>query len=374
MTTLTHCASRAALLLAGLALASPARADVAALQAAKDNTLFQDPSGSLSNGAGEGLFVGRTGAFNNQLRKRGLIAFDVAGQIPAGSTINSVTLTLFMRMTVSGPQPVALHRLTKDWGEAGSISFGGAGVQAEVGDATWLHTSYPTGLWSNPGGDYLATPTASRNVGAQGFYDWTSPQLAADVQDMLEDPAGNFGWLLFGNETGTKTAKLFGSRESFTASERPVLTIDFTPPSATISYCTAGTSAAGCQATLSASGTPSATAPSGFVVSATGVEGQKDGLFFFGANGRQANPWGNGTSFQCVVPPVKRAGLLAAVGTSGLCDGAFAQDLNARWSAQPAQNPGAGAVVQTQLWYRDPLNTSNQTTSLSDAIEYAVGP
>ena len=57
-----------------------------------------------------------------------------------------------------------------------------------------------------------------------------------------------------------------------------------------------------------------------------------------------------------------------------LCDGTFAQDLNARWTAKPNQNPGAGAVVQAQLWYRDPFNTSNQTTSLSDAIEFTVGP
>ena len=141
-----------------------------------------------------------------------------------------------------------------------------------------------------------------------------------------------------------------------------------------VSYCTAGTSASGCTAILSATGTPSATAPTGFFVNAAGVEGQKDGLYFFGANGRQANPWGNGTSFQCVVPPVKRAGLLSGVGTVGACDGSFSQDLNARWTSNPAQNPGAGAVVQTQLWYRDPMNTSNQTTSLSDAIEYTVAP
>jgi hypothetical protein len=37
-------------------------------------------------------------------------------------------------------------------------------------------------------------------------------------------------------------------------------------------------------------------------------------------------------------------------------------------------NPGAGAQVQAQLWYRDPQNTSNQTTSLSDAIEFLVAP
>ena len=60
----------------------------------------------------------------------------------------------------------------------------------------------------------------------------------------------------------------------------------------------------------------SATAPCGFTLSATAVEGQKDGLFFFGTNGQQANPWGNGTSYQCVVPPVVRAGTLAGSGRS----------------------------------------------------------
>ena len=141
-----------------------------------------------------------------------------------------------------------------------------------------------------------------------------------------------------------------------------------------VSYCTAGLSANGCQATLSASGSASVSGATGFVISAANVEGAKDGLFFYGTTGRQATPWGSGTSFQCIVPPVKRAGLLTGSGTTGHCDGALSQDFNALWTAKPAQNPGTGAVVQAQLWYRDPSNTSNQTTSLSDAIEFVVGP
>jgi len=142
-------------------------------------------------------------------------------------------------------------------------------------------------------------------------------------------------------------------------------------------YCTAGTSASGCRALISAAGFPSASAPSGFTLSAAGVEGDKFGLFYFGTNGRAASPWGNGTSFQCVVPPVSRAGTLTGTGTPGQCDGSFSQDLNALWCPtcpKPAKNPGAGAVVQAQLWYRDPLNTSNQSTSLSDAVEFEVCP
>jgi len=144
-----------------------------------------------------------------------------------------------------------------------------------------------------------------------------------------------------------------------------------------VTYCTAGTSASGCQARIAGSGVPSASSASGFFLSATGVEGSKSGIFFYGANGRQAAPWGNGTSFQCVTPPVKRGGLRPGIGTGGACDGLFLQDLNARWCPtcpKANHNPGAGAIVQAQLWYRDPLNTSNQTTGLSDALEFVVQP
>ena len=148
-------------------------------------------------------------------------------------------------------------------------------------------------------------------------------------------------------------------------------------PGGPVVYCTPGTSASGCAAELAAEGTPSASADSGFTLFANYVEGGNSGLFFFGTNGRQANPWGSGTSFQCVAPPVVRAGLLSGTGGNATCDGAFAQDLNALWCTscpKPGKNPGAGALVQAQLWYRDPFNTSNQTTSLSDAIEFQVAP
>jgi hypothetical protein len=139
-------------------------------------------------------------------------------------------------------------------------------------------------------------------------------------------------------------------------------------------YCTAGTSASGCQAVLSSTGTPSATAATGFVVTAGGVEGVKDGLFFYGTNGAQANSWGNGTSYQCVVPPTKRSPALNSGGTLGACDGAMSRDMNTYWTAFPPKNPGVGASVHLQLWYRDPLSTSNQTTSLSDGLSFLLCP
>jgi len=74
------------------------------------------------------------------------------------------------------------------------------------------------------------------------------------------------------------------------------------------------------------------------------------------------------------VPPVKRGAPITGRGAGRTCGGVFVHDLNARRTSGPNRNPGAGALVQAQLWYRDPLNTSNQSTSLSDALEFSVCP
>jgi len=140
------------------------------------------------------------------------------------------------------------------------------------------------------------------------------------------------------------------------------------------SYCTAGTSASGCQALITAAGSPSLSATTGFDVLVSAIEGDKDGILFFGTAGRQAKPWGGGTSYQCVVPPVRRTGLQTGTGTAGLCDGSYALDFNAWMTSHPAKAPAANATVQMQCWFRDPQNTSNQTTSLSDALEFRVAP
>jgi hypothetical protein len=140
-------------------------------------------------------------------------------------------------------------------------------------------------------------------------------------------------------------------------------------------YCTAGTSANGCQALMGATGIPSASAPSGgFVVFAHSGEPIKDGLFFYGTNGQQAQPWFGGTSFQCVVPPVIRTAVQTSTGTPGLCDGLASLDLNALWGAIPAKNPGGGAIINIQYWYRDVFNTSGAGTSLSNGLSVEVGP
>ena len=56
----------------------------------KDNTLYEDSNGGKSNGAGQYIFVGVT---KEPGIRRALVAFDIAGNLPADATIVSTRLT-----------------------------------------------------------------------------------------------------------------------------------------------------------------------------------------------------------------------------------------------------------------------------------------
>jgi hypothetical protein len=200
------------------------------INASKDNTLYEDAAGALSNGAGEFFFVGRTNQGSGSIR-RGLIAFNIAGNIPPGATITSVTLRLNMSKTNSGATTVNLHRATADWGEGTSNAGAneGSGAPATTGDATWLHRFFNSTLWTTPGGTFVSTPSASQSVDNIGTYTWGSTAaMVSDAQQWLTTPSSNFGWLILGNESAAATSKRFNTRENNSPTSRPVLTVTYT--------------------------------------------------------------------------------------------------------------------------------------------------
>jgi hypothetical protein len=205
-------------------------ADVITIQAEKDNTLYENVAGSVSNGSGSSFFVGKNAG---GVIRRGLVAFNVVSHIPPGSKINGVLLTLHMSRTTSGPETVSLHRVDNDWGEGSSFApgGGGGGGVATFGDATWLHTFYNTDLWTASGGDFDPFSSATADVNEVGFYTWGSTaRMVGDVQAWIDNPASDFGWILVGNEfPADRTSKRFDARENLTWSFRPTLTIHFTP-------------------------------------------------------------------------------------------------------------------------------------------------
>lgn len=206
-----------------------ASANIINIMPSKDNTLYEfDPTeGDFSNALGFHFFAGETAM--SELR-RGVLAFDIAGSIPQGSTITAASLSLNMsRSPTNTAYVVELHKLLADWGEGTSIAPGeeGEGAPATTNDATWRHRFFDTIFWTTQGGDFSATVSASQSVGGTGHYMWSSAQMVADVQSWLDNPASNFGWLVLGDETAIATAKRFDTRES---ASPPILTIEFTGP------------------------------------------------------------------------------------------------------------------------------------------------
>lgn len=199
----------------------------------KDNTLYESGTGALSNGAGIHFFTGRTNQVVGVSIRRGLISFDIAGNVNPGATIDSVILTLTMTRTSSGAQNTELRLLSSDWGEGTSNAGSqrdGAGTAAETGDATWIHTFFNTLNWTSAGGDFSSTVSATQSVDATGSYSWGSTSgMISDVQGWLDDPDNNFGWAIVGNESTLQTTKAFGTHEINSAASRPSLQIFFTP-------------------------------------------------------------------------------------------------------------------------------------------------
>jgi len=203
------------------------------LTAVADNTLYESDTGALSNGAGQHIYVGKTGAIAGNKIRRAVVEFDLSA-IPAGSTINTATLTLNVSRSNNGAQSVTLHRLLNSWGEGTSDASPGGegdGAPATTGDATWIHRFFNTQTWTIPGGDFAAVVSASQTINAVGNYDWTGAGLTADVQQWFADSATNNGWILIGNESTSQTAKELSSRQNATPANRPTLTVDYSPPS-----------------------------------------------------------------------------------------------------------------------------------------------
>lgn len=217
------------LLLSTIASAT-AHAGLVSLGAVADNTLYQSDTGGISNGNGSAMFAGRN-AFDPTTIRRCVLRFDVAATVPASHRITSATVSLSQNGSNGDPQQCSLYLLLASWGEGASVAAGGqgGGAPSATNDATWIHRFWPGSDWATPGGDFASAASATTNVGGFERFSWSSPQLIADVQFMLDNPASDFGWILRGNEDTPQTTKKFSTREDLTPANRPALMLEFTP-------------------------------------------------------------------------------------------------------------------------------------------------
>lgn len=207
------------------------------LDAAADTVLFAENDNG-SNGFGPYLFAGNTASGNNFAPRRSLIKFNVSA-LPEGAQAVSAALTLVENKTIVGAKTFTLHRATTGWAEGTSDSGdpGGIPAPAQFGDATWRYNQvtgtspYAGTEWTTPGGDFVATASASTSVNSSGPYTWNAAAMAGDVNTWITDPAVNHGWLLKGPEAASTTeAKRFASKDYVIANDRPKLAITYAMP------------------------------------------------------------------------------------------------------------------------------------------------
>ncbi len=199
--------------------------DTIKLTALQDNTLYEDAAGSISNGQGKYLYSGKG---STGLIRRALVRFMLVEFLPPCSKILSVSLKMHLSGGTPSNKTIQLRKITENWGEGNSDAPGleENGTAASAYDATWKHKYYNTDLWSVPGGVYSAAPSGSAIVGGPGFFTWNStPQMVSDVQEWADNQSVAFGWMLFGDETASSTAKRFHSSESDTLTFVPEITV-----------------------------------------------------------------------------------------------------------------------------------------------------
>jgi len=190
-----------------------AYAAIANINPSQDNTVAEDFPDN-SSGACDSVFSGNT---DNSVARRALMQFDIASQVPSGSTINSVTLSMSVTRGSNHVDSIfTLHPISASWTEGtdGCGTRGGGQGVPSTGGVTW---NTQPGFGATSGSTLINSTSPVWN---------STAAMVSDVQGWLDNPGSNNGWMLVGDEGNPTTSRRFDSREGGT---KPVLVVDFTP-------------------------------------------------------------------------------------------------------------------------------------------------
>jgi hypothetical protein len=254
-----------------------------------------------------------------------------------------------------------------------------SGVAGKVADITGSTLDQATAVAIDAAGQAYMT-----DIGGQGLF---SLDLATGVlthkgnlgiatsgwfQDLAFDSAGTLWgvWYtggLYTIDTTTATATLKFATGAYAG-------IAFRCDTQATTYCTAKAGLACGLPSIRSTGCSSASASSGFSISAGPARADKSGILIHSDQGSANPPFHGGVL--CVNPPLRRSVGVSSGGTPGLCDGTFTIDMNCFAAGACGGNPvgflrAPGTFVSTQWWGRDSVATGS---FLSDGLTYVVGP
>lgn len=164
--------------------------------------------------------VERLGGLPGDPIGRTLMDADISA-IPAGNVIASTSmLEINVQSRSSSSEPTTIHRITQAaWTEAG---------------VTW--NKYDgTNSWTTPGGDYSTPAVPFTGPAANGWLTITGADLAAFLQDALDNQAGIVRILLRVDDeslTANKGFRFYSDDDTTSPSQKPKLTVDYAAPSA----------------------------------------------------------------------------------------------------------------------------------------------
>ncbi len=262
------------------------------------------------------------------------------------------------------------------------------------GNQAWMHTfgtnqtDYVGGsALDGSGGAYVSGSTYGSLDGPNvGYLDvWLAHYDSAGHQRSITQfgtanydvayspvPDGAGGIYLPGATYGSLAAPLLGWMDAWLARYMGAC-----PPP--INYCTAKLNSQGCTPSILATGVSSASATSGFTISATNVINNTVGLLTYTSAGRAATPFLGG--WRCVSAPIRRSLQVYSGGSPppNNCSGVYSLDLNAFASGALGNSPAPylsmpGTIIDLQFWGRDPGFAPPNNAALSDALEFSVYP
>ena len=148
-----------------------------------------------------------------------VIYFDIAGSIPAGSTINSAAINLFLENWNSAGVTMDCYALLVAFTE------GGATWNTRDGTNNW-NTGGAQGSGTDHGATLLAQTAVTNTLAYKVF---SGANLTAFIQDVVDSVVSNLGFVFIRNGTGNDGEyHSFGSSEAATDGRRPYIEIDYT--------------------------------------------------------------------------------------------------------------------------------------------------